>query len=277
MKAVREYILIVLGSVLAALGIDLFLSPNKIAPGGASGLAIVLYNVIGIPVSVGVIGVNIVLFAIGYKQLSGNSLFKTAIASILLSFFIEVFARFLPLSDDMLLCCAYGGLLVGLGTGTVIVNGASSGGSDFAAILIHRIVPHISVAKLILAVDFGVVLVSGIVFKDYTVMLYAIVSLFVASKAAEFVIEGLNFSKLVYIISDKNNEIVSYIKYELRRGITSFKAKGEYSGHERTVLMCAVSPNQFPNLKSYIRSVDKNAFIILSDARSVFGEGFNIE
>jgi len=205
-----------------------------------------------------------------------SALLKTVLGTVFVTFFIEVFSKIQPLTGDVLLSSVYGGLLVGVGTGLVVMCGASTGGSDFAALLLKKYFLTVSVAKLILIIDVAIALISGIVFSDYTLLLYAILSLFIMAKTADLVIEGINFSKLVLIISEKKSEISSYILNELNRGVTSLKAKGEYSGDEKNVIMTVISHNQFPLLKQYVEKTDEKAFIILSDARSVFGEGFNI-
>lgn len=272
----REYLLISAGSLLTALGLNLFLVPNSIAAGGASGLGTVLYLGFGIPVSAVVLGVNILLFALGYRYLPVSVLVRTVFATVMLSVFIEVFEFFDALTDNLLLSSIYGGLLLGAGTGITVANGGSTGGSDMAAVIIHRQLHIFSVARLILFLDLFVIILSGLVFADIEVMLYAAVALYAASIIADAIIEGVNFSKLVFIISDRADEIAGEIMSGLDRGITALEGRGMYSGRRVRVLMCAVRRNQFAALRRIIRNTDKNAFIILSDAREVIGNGFKI-
>ncbi len=277
MELLKKYFPIFFGCFVSGAGIGLFLSPGKIAAGGASGIGILLYNLFSFPVAITVLIVNALLIIIGYRYLDKSVIIKTIISTIFLSVFIELFSKVSLGINDSFISCAYGGALAGLGSGIVINSGSSTGGSDFGAVIAHKFIPFVSVPRIMLFIDLAIAVVSGGAFSDFSLMLYAIAALFIASKSAEFVIEGVNFSKLLFVISDKNDEIASYIINKINRGVTSFEAKGEFSGMGRKVLMCALSPMQFPGLKSYIHSKDKNAFIILTDARNVFGEGFNME
>ncbi|MBQ4528570.1 MAG: YitT family protein [Clostridia bacterium] len=277
MTLLKSYFKSVTGAVTAAAGVAFFLAPNSIASGGASGLGIVLYSGFSVPVSFTVIAVNFLLFLIGYKLLERNTMIKTAFSTIVLAVFIEIFSHFPAVTDDVFLSSVFGGLLLGLGTGFVISSGSSTGGSDFAAVLIRKKFHHIPISVLILIIDFSVVLLSVFYSKDYTLVLYSVLGLFITSKAVDFVVEGLNFSKLVYIISDENKMISEFIISNLNRGVTSLYANGVYSDSDKSVLMCAVSSRQFPQLKNYVLTKDKNAFIILSEARSVYGKGFKME
>ena len=277
MKTLKDYFFLVSGSVIVSLGVDLFLLPYSIVTGGASGVGIALYELFSIPVSVTVVLLNVLLFALGYKTLGKAVLFKTAFSIVVLSIFLQLFSKVGAICDDMLLASLFGGVIIGFGTGLVIIGGASTGGSDFAAILLHRIISHTSVATLIFVVDFTIVCVSGIIFKDCTLLLYAFVSLFATSKAVDFVLKGTDFARLIFVISNESDEISAYIINVLKRGVTFLEGKGAYSGSQRQVMLCAVSPAQFPKLKAYVLSKDKNAFIILTDARGVFGKGFNME
>ncbi len=277
MKALKDWFFLIAGSVIVSLGVDLFLLPNSIATGGASGVGIIFNELFSVPVSVTVAALNILLFSLGYKLLGKTALLKTAISIVVLSASLQLFTRLEAICDDALLASVFGGIIIGFGTGLVIIGGASTGGSDFAAILLHKIFSHTSIANLIFIIDFAIVCVSGLVFKDYTLLLYSFVSLFATSKAVDFILKGTDFARLIFIISNESDEISAYIINVLKRGVTFLEGRGAYSGSQRQVMLCAVSPAQFPRLKAYVLSLDKNAFIILTDARGVFGKGFNME
>ena len=272
----KEYLLITAGSLLTALGLNLFLVPNSVAAGGASGLGTVLYLGFGIPVSAVVLAVNIILFAFGYRYLPKSALVRTLFATFALSAFIEIFSFLKPLTDNLILASVYGGLCLGAGTGMTVANGGSTGGSDMAAVIIYKQLHIFSVARLILFIDLFIIVLSGLVFSDFEIMLYAALALYVASVIADAIIEGVNFAKLVFVVSDKAEDIASEVMSKLDRGITALYGKGMYSKKDIPVLMCAVRRNQFVALRRIIRTIDKNAFIILSDAREVIGNGFNI-
>lgn len=275
-QTIKEYLLIAAGSMLTALGLNLFLVPNSIAAGGASGLGTVMYLGFGIPVSAVILAVNIVLFVLGYRYLPGSALIRTVFATFALSAFVEIFSFLGSVTDNLILASIYGGLCLGAGTGLTVANGGSTGGSDMAAVIIHKQLHVFSVARLILFIDLFVIVLSGIVFSDFEVMLYASVALYVASIIADAIIEGVNFAKLVFVVSDRSDEIASAVMTSLERGITALEGRGMYSGKNILVLMCAVRRNQFVRLRRIIKSIDENAFIILTDAREVIGNGFNI-
>lgn len=275
-QQIKEYLFMTAGAFITALGLTMFLIPNSIAAGGASGLGTVLHYALSVPVSAVVLGVNVILFILGYKYLTVNTLVKTLYAATALSVAIEVLSFVRPVTDNLLLSSIYGGLCFGAGTGITITNGGSTGGSDMAAVILHRVFRRFSVARIILFIDLGVIVLSGIVFSDIEVMLYAAVALYVCSITADAIIEGVNFAKLVFVVSDSNEQIAKAIMQNLDRGITALYGKGMYSGKKYTVLMCAVRRNQFATLRRIVKNIDKDAFIILSDAREVIGKGFNI-
>lgn len=276
-KRIKEYSQIVGGALLSALALNLFLVPNSIASGGASGLGTILFVSAGVPVSVTVLGVNIVLFAIGSKALTRRCLAKTVAATLLLSAFIELTSFLSALTADKLLAALCGGVLFGGGTGLTVAGGGSTGGSDLAALIIRRRSKRFSVARLILIMDLFVVVLSGAVFGDYEVVLYAAVSMYISSLVADNVIEGVNFAKLAYIISTKSGEIAAAVMDGMERGVTALHATGMYSGERLNVLMCAVRKNEVVRLRKTVKKADENAFIILTDAREVLGNGFEIE
>lgn len=276
-KRIKEYAQIVGGAFVSALALNLFLVPNSIASGGASGLGTILFVSLGVPVSVTVLGVNIVLFVVGARALSRRCLVKTVAATLLLSTFIELTASLTSLTSDKLLAALCGGVLFGGGTGLTIAGGGSTGGSDLAALIVRRRSKRFSVARLILIMDLFVVILSGMVFGDYEVVLYAAVSMYISSLTADAVIEGVNFAKLAYIISSNSNDIANAVMNGMERGVTALHATGMYSGESIKVLMCAVRKNEVVRLRKTVKKADENAFIILTDAREVLGNGFDIE
>ena len=271
---IRDYFLMGLGAFAISLGLNLFLVPNSIAAGGAGGLATVLYKSLGFPVSLSVLFINLFLFILGGKFLSRESFYKTVAATAFLSVLLEIMSDLTPVTENRLLASVYGGVLFGIGTGLTVSNGGSTGGTDLAAVIIHRWTKTFSVARIILIIDFFVILFSGIVFRDYEIMLYAAISLYIASHIADDIIEGVNFTKLVYVISDKSELIADRIMETLGRGVTSLSGTGMYKKKDVSVLMCAIRKNEFVKFKTIVNSIDKNAFIILTDAREVLGEGF---
>ena len=272
---IKEYAYLVVGALISALALDLFLAPNRIAPGGASGLGTILLNALGVPVSVTVLAVNLILFAVGFKKFGKKTIAMTFAASLMLSAFIQIFSFLKPLSDDMLLSSAFGGAMLGFGSGLTIASGASTGGTDFLAVILNGSFSHVAVADFILIIDLVIAVLSGVVFKNYSLLLYALFALYVNARFVDRVINGFRFARLVYVVSAKNKQIAEKLVKELDMGVTALYGRGMYSGNEQMVLMCAMRRNEFPKFRKTIEAQDKNAFIILAEANEVLGEGFN--
>ena len=271
----KDYIYLVGGALLSALALDMFLAPNKIAPGGASGLGTIFYNSLGIPVSITVFAVNFILFVIGYKRLGRKVIVKTFAATVLMSLFIQTFSFLEPFTDDLLLATVLGSAMLGAGSGLTIASGASTGGTDFLAIILNGIFQHVSIANFILYIDLFVAVLSGFVFKDYAIFLYGLFGLYISTRFVDKVIDGFNYARLVYVVSEKSEEIAECLLNELNMGVTALYGKGMYTKKEQKILMCAMRRNDFPKFKKAVELTDKNAFIILTDANEVLGEGFN--
>lgn len=290
LKLIKENSLIIIGSIIAAAGINIFLVPNKIVPGGATGIATVIHYISKgkIPIGVLMILLNIPLLIMGKKYIGKKFFLKTLFATTLLSVIIDILEPFTnyfvqsflvgtqsPVySSDIALYSVFGGFFMGAGLGLVFKSGATTGGSDLAAKIINHFVPNFTVGQILLFIDTFIILFATIAFKSIVIGLYAIVTLFVTSKVIDAILEGVNFAKAVYIISEKTNEISQSIMFDLDRGVTALKATGMYTGKEKEVLLCVVYRNQIFQLKNIVKSIDPNAFIILADVREVLGEGF---
>ena len=199
---------------------------------------------------------------------------RTAAATVLFSAFLELTARARAVTEDGLLASLYGGLLVGVGMGLVFRWGASTGGTDLVAMGIRRKNQSLSIGNLVLAVDAAVVLLSMLVFGDIALGLYALVALAVSGKVIDYIEEGPKFARAVYIISDKQEEIARMLLYRLQRGVTALEGRGVFSGSRKQVLLCVISKREVILMKKIVQQTDPNAFLIISDAKEVLGEGF---
>ncbi|HHT66218.1 MAG: YitT family protein [Caldicoprobacterales bacterium] len=269
-KIINEYLLIVLGCLLTALSFNLFFIPNQIAPGGLSGIATVLYYLFRFPVGITTLVLNIPLFISGIRQLGGHFGIRTLLATILLSVFIDL-VKVPALTDDSLLAAIYGGFLMGLGLGIIFRMNATTGGTDLFAKIIHRHFPSISVAWVLFAVDFLVVLAAAI-FLGPSRGLYAIVSLALSARVIDLVQEGLNTAKAFFIISDHSEAISQRIIEEMDRGVTILDGTGAYTGNPKSVILCVVSRTQITQVKGLINEVDPAAFVLVADVREVMGD-----
>lgn len=289
-KGLKDYIWIIVGSFLTAVAINVFLVPYKIAPGGVSGVATVVFYLSNgkFPVGITMLILNVPLFILGMRFIGGKFILRTLLSTILLSVFIdtlepytEFFVRtFLgrlehsPSVPDLLLYSIFGGFLTGLGLGMVFKFNATTGGSDLAARIVNHFIPNFTMGQLILFIDTSVIVFAAVSFNSFLLALYAIVTLYISSKVIDAVLEGVNFAKAVFVISDKPDEISNIILRDLDRGVTSLRGTGMYTGNDKQVLLCVVQRGQLSLLKEIVKGVDARAFVILTDIREVLGEGF---
>lgn len=272
-KTLISYGGITAGSGITALGLVLFLIPGKIAAGGVSGLATVIYHLFHLPAGLTMLALNIPLFIAGLRQMGLAFGFKTFYGTVSLSVFVDVLARFLVSpTQDPLLSTIYGGLLTGLGLGVVFRCGGTTGGTDLAARIIHRYL-KLSVGQALMAVDAAVIILAGVVF-NLELALYALLALFLTTKVLDFIQEGFGYAKAALIISEKNQEIGRAILSEMNRGATGLEGRGLYTGASKELLLCVVSRSEITELKDLVVKVDPDAFIVLYDVREVLGEGF---
>jgi len=271
-RTINEYLLIILGCLITALSFNFFFIPNKIAPGGLSGIATVLYHIFGFPVGITTLVLNVPLFIAGIRQHGKHFGIRTLLATVLLSAFIDI-VKVPALTDDSLLASIYGGFLMGLGLGIIFRMNATTGGTDLLAKIIHKYFPSISIAWVLFAVDFIVVMLAAILL-GFSKGLYAIVALAVSARVMDVVQEGLNSAKAFFIISDHAEEIAKRIMDEIDRGVTMLEGRGAYTGNEKDVILCAVTRTQITQLKDMINEIDPKAFVLVADVREVMGEGF---
>lgn len=277
-KKIFPYVGILLGTFLMALGLMFFLEPNTIAPGGITGLAIVIQKVTGIPIDVTNLAVNIPLFIVGLITLGRAFGVKTAFGTATLSIFIRIliiiFGDNINATNDLLLASIFGGVILGIGIGLVFISGGTTGGTDLGGAILNKYFPGLSTAKLMMIIDLIIVATAGIVNKNIETSLYSIISLYILVKVADFIVEGLNYSKAFYIITDYSEEISNEIIQNLNRGATALKGKGMYTGRDRDVLLCVVNRAQVVKLKQIVYGIDNRAFIMVTTIHEVLGEGF---
>ena len=269
-----EYLQIAVGSFLVAIGVNFFLVPCKISTGGISGLGTIFYYFFGIPISLTVLLVNVILFLVGYRLLKRSSVIKTGAGISFLSLFLELTEGMLAYSEDLLIAAVFGGILVGVGVGLTVLKDASTGGSDFLALMLHKMIPHVSVASFMLFIDAVVIAVSGLVFRNYTIMLYSVISLYICSKVADMILVHGEYAKSVLIISREYERIAAEIMEDMERGVTGIHSRGFYGGQNGMMLMCIVRSKELPHLMEKIERIDQNAFTVVSEVRQVVGAGF---
>jgi len=266
----------VLGGALFAVGLSCFTSPNQIAPGGVSGLLVIINYIFGLPLGIGTFLFNLPLIAMAWIFLGRSFTLKTAKSTAILSLMIELAESFFPkYTGDALLAALFGGIFMGAGLAAVFRRGSTTGGSDIVSRLIQRKYPHTPIGKLILYVDVAVVALSMIVFKNIESGLYGAVSIFTCSRVLDSILAGVHTGRMILIISEREKEIAGAIIDRLERGVTVLNGYGAYTGKERKVLMCSVRAPEHPKVMEVIKKIDPNAFIIICDAREILGEGFH--
>lgn len=273
---IKDIVYITIGTFLVAFGINAFLLPCRLSAGGVGSIATILFYFFKIPLSVTNLAFNGVLFVAAYKFIGKGSVVKTVIGIILLSLFLEITKDFSFSVDDVFMSAVVGGAVLGLGLGLVICREGSTGGSDLAGLVIKKLLPHLSVATIILVIDCVIIAVSGIVFKSFVITFYSALCMIVATKIADLVLTFGNASKCIYILSEKNEEISQKIITHFDRGITGIKSVGMYSGSDSLMLMCVVSPKEVPYVVHMVRSIDKKSFVVVTNAHEVLGEGFKM-
>ena len=272
-KTVISYAGIALGVFFMAVSLNFFLEPNTIAPGGVTGLAIIIKKITGVPVYITNLVINIPLFIIGILTLGKAFGAKTLYATVALSFFLKI-VPYEVVTHDLLLASLFGGVLSGIGLGIVFKFGGTTGGTDLAGAILNKFFPTLSTSGFMMSIDLCVVVIAGIANKKVETSLYSIIALYISVKVIDLVLEGIGYAKGCLIITDKPEEISEVLMRDLDRGVTLFKGKGMYSKKEKDVLLCAVNRSQFVRLKEIVGLVDKDAFVMVTEIFEVLGEGF---
>ena len=274
--AVVDCAVIAAGAVLMGVALSVFMVPFKIAPGGVSGLATVLHYLTGLRVSVLIPLINIPIFIIGIIRLERDFLVKSVFGTVVLSIATETAAILPPPTSDPLISAVFGGAVMGIGISAVLSRGGTTGGTDILVLVIRRSFSEVSVGRLYLLIDGAVIAMAGLAFSSGEVIFYSAVSLVVSTYMTDAALEGLNLARLVYIISDSNREICDRIYAELKRGVTGLNSVSMYSGRSGRILMCVIRKGQLSKLKKIIQDIDKDAFVIICDAKEVMGSGFKM-
>lgn len=278
MKKYKEYTLITLGSALVALAIQLFFVPNKIAPGGVSGLGLIMNTLVpGMSVSTYVIIFNVVLFLLAFRLLGGGFGFKTVYASFSLSLFMWVIENVIKpesITDDLMLATLLGILLLGTGLGIVFNQDASTGGTDILAKILNKYT-NLSMGLSMTIIDFMVVVLVAFFF-GLERGLYAGLATFLNGMVINRVVGGFNEKKQVFIITRDKDEVRSFIVNDIERGATIFSGEGGYSGEENHVIYTVLSTKEFIHLKNYLRENHPDSFVTVSSTTEVLGQGFSM-
>ncbi|MCT6924628.1 YitT family protein [Metasolibacillus sp.] len=269
---VSEYIFVIVGAAIIAVGFNVFLLPNQVASGGVSGISTILNGLFGWNAGIIQYAFNIPLFIAGVLVLGKKFGVKSFIGTITLPAFVILTSGWEPWTLNPLLGAIFGGIVVGSGLGIVFKGKASTGGTDLLAQIITKFT-GLTLGTSVLMID-GIIAVSAALVFDLEKGLYAIIGLYVTTKTIDIIQLGFSQSKMAYIITNMEEEMREAIYREVNRGVTKLPAFGGYTGEEKTFLMVVVYQTEFTKLKQVVKMVDPTAFVVVSDAYEVLGEGF---
>lgn len=272
-----KYLAIILGAAIGAIGFQFFLYPNSIVSGGLTGIAQIINRLTGLPVGVLSIVMNIPLFAVAWKKFGSQFIIDSFIGTALFSVFIDLAAMLnVVATTDPMLGSIIGGVIKGVGLGAIYYVGATTGGVDIVARILRRQYPYINFGTLILILDAVVISAYALIFHIVESAMYSLICMFVVSKAVDLVLYGLDNSSIVYIVSHNTDLIVHEITSgNLHRGVTLLHAEGAYTHEERQVIMCVIKRPQIAEIRRLVRTIDDKAFLVVTDAKNVFGNGFD--
>ena len=277
-KNIKKFLLECIGTIAGAFvmasSISFFLLPNELSSGGFSGIATILYYKLGLPVGVTIACLNVPMFLMAGYKIGKDFLAKSIIGTISMSVFIDILDKFQPLTSDKILAAIYGGILTGVGTAIILKSHSSTGGSDLLSIIIKRLKNTVQTGRVIVIIDAIIVLANVIFLGKIEIGLYSAIVIYLMGLMIDVVFEGIFFSKLIFIISDKNDIISKEIEKRISRGMTGLYGKGMYTGKEKLILMCAVGRQDIARIKNLIAEIDKDAFVVVTNSREVLGYGF---
>lgn len=273
-KVAFEFAGTILGAAIMAFGVSSFLLPSQLSSGGFSGIATITYYLLNIPMGVMIMIINIPLFIFAGYRIGKEFFIKSLVGTISLSLFIDILDKYPPVTTDKFLASIYGGVVIGIGTAIILKVKSSTGGTELVANLIKTYNPYISMSKYLTLIDIIIVTLNVVFLGHIEIGLYSAIVIYLYGKLIDIIFEGIYFTKLLFIISDKNEEISTAIVNEVKRGVTGIYGKGMYKDKEKLILLCAASRRDVYKIKELARNIDSKSFIVVTNAREVVGKGF---
>jgi len=275
LKSALNIIKILLGSAVFAVGIQWFFHPAALLSGGVTGIALVINYLTGAPTGVMLAALNLPLFIIALRRYGWRFMGGSLLGTLASSLFIDLLSLVkISITAEPLLAAIYGGIITGLGLGIVYSTGSTTGGTDILAKLIREKYPYVNFGTMILVLDGVIIAAYALIFGKYENAMYTVIAVYIAARVIDLVLYGSSQSKLCHIISEYSDEIKAAIVEKLNRGVTVLSGKGAYSGQDKQILLCVVKRQQIVEIKKIVKNIDKTAFVIVTDTRDVFGEGF---
>lgn len=270
----RKILFILVGCFFYAAGIGLFLDPNMLAPGGVVGISVILSHSLGGDTGTWYFLLNIPIIILGWWKFGGRFIINSFYAIALNSIFTNIFSIFPAVTNNKLLAAVAGSLLVGSGLGLVLKTGATTGGMDIVIKILRRKYPSIKTSTFFVTIDLIIVAISGFVFRDFNLAMYAFITVALNGKVMGYILYGEDEANLIYIVAEQPEMMLQRILSEMDIGATILSGKGAYSNREKQIIMCVVKKRTTPVLQEIIREEDPNAFLIISSANEIYGEGY---
>ena len=276
MKSIlRDLFLVVSGSAIFSLSVNMFSAPNNIVQGGLTGVGTVANYLFSLPIGTVMLILNIPLFLLALRYLRMKFVIKTVISTVIFTFLIDLGAYVIkPYEGDMLLGCIFCGVLSGAGLALVFLTGATTGGTDIIAMLIRKRKKNISMGNIMLFADLVVILLSYVVYGEIESIMYAVIVIFISAKAIDFVLYGREHTKLIFIITSRKDAVLSAILLEIGRGASVLPVTGGYTGKDKALILCAAKKMQIREILHLTATIDPEAFAVVCDAGQVVGKGF---
>lgn len=269
-----EIFQILIGTFLMAFAVSQFLLPNQLSSGGFTGIATITYYLLKLPMGITILLLNIPLFIFSWIKKGKEFLIKGVMGTVALSFFIDVLDKYPSLTNDRLLACIYGGILVGIGTSIILRVNASTGGTDMFAYVVKEYKPNYRTGNLIVITDIIIILLNVLFFRQIEIGLYSAITIYLMGKMIDIVFEGIYFTKVMYIVSNQYEKIAKEIVKQIGRGLTGISARGMYTDQEKMLLWCVASRNEVMQIKHITQKIDPKSFIVIQNAREAYGKGF---
>ncbi len=265
---------LLVGSFVMACSTAFFLLPNKLSTGGFSGLATIAYYLFHVPVGTAMIVLNVPLFFLAFFRVGKGFIVKSIAGTVFLSLFLNFLEKFPAVTTDRFLACIYGGIIMGIGTAIILKVNGSTGGSDLLSYIVRSFNDKFRSGDLIIGIDTVIIILSILVFKEIEIGLYSAIAIYLMGKMIDIVFEGVNFTKVLFIVSDKSEEIAKIVGQVVQRGSTGIYAKGMHTNQDKTMLFCVGSRSEVARIKSIATKIDNKSFIVIFNAREAWGKGF---
>ncbi len=273
-KLIKKIIMVLMGTFIYSAGVGLFLDPNGLAPGGVVGISVIVSHLFGGETGTWYFLFNIPIVLLGWWKFGGRFIIWSFLSVLFNSLFTNFFGMFPSVTNELLLAALAGSILTGVGIGIVLRSGATTGGTDIIIKVLRRKYPSIKTSTFFMVVDIAIVAAAGILFRDFNIAMYAFIAVVIAGRVMDYVLYGKDEATLVFIVSDKADTLLERILQEMSAGATILTGRGAYSHNEKNIIMCVVKKRSTPNLEDIVKEEDSHAFMIVTSASEIYGEGY---